>query len=93
MRTPPRRTKLPDDDDGRTIAPMNVDGMPWHTPPPEPDAAGDAKPKAGRKPDPLPGRVLRRFMLSAVGAGLLITLLFCAVGALFIVFCTQVWFR
>jgi len=26
----PRKRKQYDDDDGRVIAPMNVDGMPWH---------------------------------------------------------------
>jgi hypothetical protein len=77
----------PDDDDGRTISPMNVDGMPWHTRSPEP------APGNGPKAEPPKGKSLRRYMVSAVGAGLLITLLFGGAGALFILFCTRVWFR
>ena len=29
--TQKKRNGLPEDDDGRTIADMNVDGMPWYT--------------------------------------------------------------
>lgn len=37
-----RRTKKYDDDDGRTIAPMNIEGMPWYV---GPSAAGSKKKK------------------------------------------------
>ncbi len=37
-----RRTKQYDDDDGRTIAPMNIEGMPWYV---GPSAAGSKKKK------------------------------------------------
>ncbi len=87
MRTHPRPLSPAPDDDGRIIAPMNVDGMPWHAPKPE------TPPMEGPQPDPLKGKALRRYLFSAVGAGLLITLVFGVAAALFILFCTQVWFR
>jgi hypothetical protein len=37
-----RERKKYEDDDGRTIAKMNVDGMPWY-------ASGAGKPSPGRK--------------------------------------------
>lgn len=86
MNRNPRHPAPPDDDDGRTVAPMNVEGMPWHTP---------ARTKAPRDPNaqPLKGGDLRRYLFSAIGAGLLIVFVFGIAGALFILFCTQVWFR
>lgn len=72
-------------DDGHTVAPMNVEGMPWYT----------AKEPLPHNPDaePLTGRNLWRYAFSAVGAGLLIVLVFGVAGAVFIWFCTNVWFR
>ncbi len=78
---------LPPDDDGRTIAPMDGEGMPWRAP----NRPRMEAPAAHA--EPVDGRTLRRAMFSAVGAGLLITLVFGAAGAAFILFCTQVWFR
>jgi len=73
------------DDDGRTIAPMNVEGMPWHT----------VEKRTPRNPNaqPLLGKDLRRYLFSAVGAGLLIVFVFAAAGAAFILFCTGIWFK
>ena len=76
---------LPPEDDGRTIAPMNIEGMPWQTR----ETHSHKNPNA----QPLLGRDLRQYLFSAVGAGLLIVFLFGAVGAAFILFCTQIWFR
>jgi hypothetical protein len=86
MRNQRKPTPLPPDDDGRTIAPMDGEGMPWHVPP---------RPRPPRDPnaEPLRGGALFRYMFSAVGAGLLVVLAFSAAGAAFILFCTQIWFR
>ncbi len=32
----PKKEKIPFEDDGRTIVPMNVDGMPWYSPTKDP---------------------------------------------------------
>lgn len=74
-----------DEDDGRTVAPMDLEGTPWQRP--------TAKLHHNPKAEPLMGKNLFRYMLSAVGAGLLIVLAFSAAGAAFILFCTGVWFK
>ena len=38
-----KRRKKYDDDDGRVIAKMNVDGMPWYTPGPTSSLSEDEK--------------------------------------------------
>jgi hypothetical protein len=80
------RWQLPEDDDGRTIAPMNVEGMPWHTP---------KRSETPRDPNaqPLLGKDLLRYLFSAVGAGLLIVFAFGIAGAALILFCTEIWFK
>lgn len=80
MRKQPART--PEDD--RTIAPMNVEGMPWYT----------ADEPAPKNPDaePLTGKNLWRYAFSAVGAGLLIVMVFGVCAAAFIWFCINIWF-
>ena len=89
MHAKPLRPGRPPEDDGRTIASMNIEGMPWHTVTPSPAPETHGAPGT----EPLRGKALRQYMVSAVGAGLLVTLLFGAAGAALILFCTQVWFR
>ena len=87
---PPRQY---DDDDGRVIAPMDVDGMPWSNPRP-----GRRRAKAsdgqedGPKPPPMSRRETLQVICSAVLAGLLIALLFVGAAFVFIWFCIHVWF-
>ena len=80
-----RRPEEPEDD-GRVIAKMNVEGMPWYTPPgseiPENDS-GTRMTKEERG----------AYIWAAVRAGLLILLVFAVVYFLFLLFCTKVWFR
>ncbi len=81
-----RRIEEPEDD-GRTIANMNVDGMPWYTPP-----GPDVQEKNG------PGYQMSReergaYIWAAVRSGLLILLVFAVVYFLFLLFCTQVWLK
>jgi len=82
-----------DDDDGRVICDMDVEGMPWH------DRRIRREKRAERKMNNTPpGGGLtkseaRRFTWYAVLAGLTIVLVFAVVWILFTLFATQVWFR
>ena len=100
-----KKKKRADWDDGRTIANMNIDGMPWYRPGPDLPGSGEGNPDEGEEgPDgllkqkeqkedpPLPqGKPLRRLMVSAtlVGAGL--ALVFVAAAFLFIQLLLHAW--
>lgn len=71
------------EDDGRTIANMNVEGMPWYSPG---RTGGDRG-----KPEELSPAEKRAMTGGVLAAALLITLIFVVVFFLFIVFCTKVW--
>ena len=79
---------LPEGDDGRTIADMNVDGMPWHR-------VNDDKAlwPAGSQGEPLTPKQQRMYTWAAIKAGLLVVLIFGGVFFLFIAFCDFIWFR
>ena len=76
-------------DDGRVIAPMNVEGMRWYTPPRPQREAGDG--------GPVPEKMTRRqsiaFASGVMKAALLVTAAFIGTFFLFILFCIYVWFR
>lgn len=79
-----------EDDDGRVICSMDVDGMQWH------DKAIHHEKKTVRKVvqgDQMTKSEARQFTWYAILAGLLIVLVFSVTWVLFILFCTQVWFR
>jgi hypothetical protein len=85
-----RKKKIYEDDDGRTIASMNVDGMPWH-------AAGASKSVSDAQEEPaahekLRGPERRAFTWGVLKAVLLVTAVFVVGYFLFILFCTNVWF-
>ncbi|MBR3397617.1 MAG: hypothetical protein IKG70_07225 [Lachnospiraceae bacterium] len=85
-----KKTKHTDyEDDGRTIANMNVDGMPWYV-------RGDEK-RAKKDRDsvgsPLTDEELRLYKFAALKSALLVVLVFAAVFFLFIAFCDFVWFK
>lgn len=70
------------DDDGRVIAPMNVEGMPWHQKhPPE----GEARPQR----ELLNRRQTARVVWNATLAGLLVALIFA--GALIALVLLLLW--
>ena len=72
------------EDDGRTIADMNVDGMPWYAP-----NRGD--PESTEKVELT--REEQRWMIGgALKAALLVGGIFGIVYFLFLLFCTKVWF-
>ena len=94
-----------DDDDGRRIADMNVDGMPWY------DGSrkhlfrnngnrerigadfSDASSGQGIPSEPLTKKETRSIILNALLAALAIGGIFIAVFALLILFCVFVWFK
>lgn len=84
-----------DDDDGRVIADMNVEGMPWH------DRSVRREKRAERRAERsesvrqgvrLTRSEARRYTFYAVLAGLTVALIFSAVWILLTLFMTQVWF-
>ena len=77
--------KTYDDDDGRTIVNMNVEGMPWYRPE-NPD--GPANP-----PEQLTKEESRAAMWGALKAALLVAGIFALGFFLFILFCDKVWFK
>ena len=85
------KKKTYDDDDGRVIANMNVDGMPW--------SMSDALSRRKKPDEKLPSSSdfsdvdSREIVKGAVKAGLVIAGVFLAGAALFILFCLYVWFR
>lgn len=79
-------------DDGRTIVPMDVDGMPWSTRGVRDMFREDPPPSETDKP-PMSRDERRSYICAAIGAGLLIAAVFGAAYALFLLFCRYVWFR
>lgn len=77
---------LPEGDDGRTIANMNVEGMPWYR-----ERSQESEPQTEH--DPLTREQLRAYRWAAVKTALIVALVFGAVFALFIAFCDFVWFK
>ncbi len=84
MSRKPKRTY--DDDDGRTIAPMNIEGMPWYKP-----EAPERRPD-GTEPEPLTKEEARMYTLAAVKAGLTIVSVFGVAIYIFLLFCDKIWF-
>jgi len=85
-----KQKKQYEDDDGRVICNMDVEGTRWH------DKAVRRKKQAARK---MPsGEQMSRsevwsYTGSAVLAGLLIVMVFSVTSVLFTLFCTEIWFR
>lgn len=78
-------------DDGRVIANMNVDGMPWYI-----DSDGEENKGASesqRRPEPLSRRETLQIMLASMKWALLVALAFSALLVLFTLFCTEIWFK
>lgn len=80
------RKKVYDDDDGRVIANMNIDGTPWYV--------KEKKVKDGSSEEFVPDfKLTFNIMKGALAAGLLIGFVFIAACFLFLLFCTRVWFK
>ncbi len=79
-----------DDDDGRVICSMDVEGMRWH------DKRVRRENREARRisqGDQMTKSEARQFTWYAVLAGLLIAAVFSVTWILFILFCTEIWFR
>ena len=79
-----------DDDDGRVICNMDVEGMRW--------AGKSDRRKSNEQTntplgDQLTRSEARRFTWNAILAGLLVATVFSVTWILFILFCTEIWFR
>ena len=87
-----RKTKQPEpEDDGRVIAPMNVEGMPWYRPEQPEDQRRNTASSSGGKSD-LTREEQRLVIWGAVRTGLLIFAVFAVVFLLFLLFSDYVWF-
>ena len=84
-----RKKKEPFVDDGRVIANMNVEGMPWYQEVPHTNSQKD-----GNEP---PLEITRKekaaLMRGVLGAALFVAFIFIAVFGLFILFCVFVWLK
>lgn len=74
--------RFEEQDDGRSVANMNVEGMPWYV---------EEEPE--EQLPPMSRRETRAFLANALLATLAVAAVFLAAAALFILFCTKVWFR
>lgn len=81
-----RRLKEYEDDDGRSYANMNVEGMPWYRPEQE------NVPENREKIELTPAET-RSAIWGALKAALLVVGVFALVFFLFILFCDVVWFK
>ena len=85
------KKKTYDDDDGRVIANMNVDGMPW--------SMNDVLSRRKKSDEKLQSSSdfsdvdTREIIKGTVKAGLVIAGVFLTGAALFILFCLYIWFR
>ena len=85
-----------DDDDGRTICNMDVDGMPWQKNILRPevkvnDENGEAAEAIVQQPVILTNKETRMFAFNGILAGLVVALAFAAFMILFTFFCTKIW--
>ncbi len=81
-----KRAKKYDDDDGRSYADMNVDGMPWYRP------KQQSAPEKQEKIE-LSSEQGRSAMRGALLAALLVAGIFALVFFLFLLFCDVIWFK
>lgn len=76
-------------DDGRVIANMNVEGMPWYRAMP----GKVSHPEGENEPIELTRKEKAAMMSGVMGAALLIAFIFITVFTLFLLFCVFVWFK
>lgn len=79
-----------DDDDGRVICNMDVEGMRWHDRRKVPERVAMLMPHASDQMSPAEAR---KYTWYAVLAGLTVVGVFSAALVLFTLFCIYVWFR
>ena len=87
-----KRKKDDFEDDGRVIANMNVDGMPWH----DRSAAFSDGADSDRNREELQKLTKKQtffMILGVLGAALAVAAVFAVGYLLFILFCQHVWFK
>ena len=79
-------------DDGRTIANMNLEGMPWYNPALKdlPDSSEGKNSSRIQQEDMTKAQTFA-MIRGVVGAALLVGLVFAVVFALFIILCIKMW--
>lgn len=87
-----KKPEQPEWDDGRTIANMNVDGMPWYSPGKRISRRKDREKPEDRE-EVLTKQESRYYTWGALKAALLVVGILCAGLVLFVLFCQHVWFR
>lgn len=85
-----KRKRTYEDDDGRVIASMNVDGMPWYQ---RNSTQGMPVRNDSSRFEDLTKEETREIIKGALKASLLIAGIFILAMFLFILFCIFVWFR
>lgn len=80
------------EDDGRVIAPMNVEGMPWYDSHRTKNKDADAE-KNAQELKKIGKKETFHLILGVLGAALAVTAVFALGYLLFILFCQYVWFR
>ena len=81
-----------DDDDGRVIAPMNIDGMPWYSG--NHKLFGNKQPSEQNSGDiQLTPKETRAMLGGVFAAALLVAGVFALAALLFILFCVYVWLK
>lgn len=82
-------------DDGRTIANMNVEGMPWYNPATAQNMQQDGKSAGAGSPQNeltnLTGKETAAMIKGVIAAALLVGGIFVGGGLLFILFCEYIW--
>ena len=86
----PRKPKTYDDDDGRTIVSMDVEGMRWHDKTVKQENKNKRKAIHGNQMTRIESRLYTWYSLIA---GLIVASVFSLTWILFVLFCTQIWFR
>lgn len=88
------KRKQYDDDDGRVVCSMDVEGMRWHDRRVRREERMAARAaQAVPQGEPLTKAQTRQYAFSAALAGLVVVGVFASAWVLFILFCTQVWFK
>ena len=87
-----KKPEQPEWDDGRTIANMNVEGMPWYSPGKRIPRRKDREKPEDRE-EVLTKQESRYYTWGALKAALLVVGILCAGLVLFVLFCQHVWFR
>ncbi len=86
------KKKQYDDDDGRVIADMNVEGMPWHTGIPRREKKRGPEEKEAERPE-LTGKEKRALIRGVLLASMSVAAIFAVVLTCFILFCVFVWLK